>query len=56
MPKGGFRPGAGRKPIGPAPMKAINVTLSTDDIEALKRISPNLSEAIRTLIARHSHE
>jgi hypothetical protein len=56
MPKGGTRPGAGRKPIGTAPMKAINVTLTEADIAFLKSVDPNLSKAIRILIARHSHE
>jgi hypothetical protein len=59
MPKGGKRTGAGRKPIGPAPRSPrLTITLTEDDIAYLKAINPNLSAAVRLLIAqaRHSHE
>ena len=56
MPSGGLRPGAGRKPNGPAPLKPISIRLSAEDIASLKVINPNVSEAIRALIARHSKE
>ncbi len=56
-PRGGKRAGAGRKPIGPE-ARAIpkSVTLTALDIAYLASIDPNLSKAIRLLIARTRHE
>jgi hypothetical protein len=57
MPKGGKREGAGRKTLSSAPRTPTrSVTLTEGDIATLKAIDPNLSKAIRILIARHSHE
>jgi hypothetical protein len=57
MPKGGTRPGAGRKTLSSAPRTPTrSVTLTESDIAFLHSIDPNLSKAIRILIARHSHE
>jgi post-segregation antitoxin (ccd killing protein) len=57
MPKGGKRVGAGRKPIGPAPRAtAVSITLTAEDVEALRKVDANLSKAVRTLIARHAEE
>lgn len=53
--RGGKRPGAGRKTTVGANVR-ITVTLTPQDVEALKAISPNLSEAIRLLIARQSQD
>lgn len=44
-------PGGGRKPLAPGGLTSVSVTLSADDLEFLKRIDPNLSAAIRKLIA-----
>lgn len=52
MPKpkrGGKRPGAGR-PTTIGASERITLTLSPDDVAALKTISSNLSEAVRILI------
>ena len=55
MPKprrGGKREGAGR-PVTLGATMRITITVSPDDRKALEAISPNLSEAVRLLIAEH---
>lgn len=48
---GGKRAGAGKKPLGDAPMSRVTARLSKDDIAYLKTINPdNQSDAIRKLI------
>jgi len=55
--RGGKRAGAGRKPIGPeARALSKSVTLTAADIVYLLSLDPNLSKAIRLLIARARHE
>jgi hypothetical protein len=49
--RGGLRPGAGRPPRMNA-LQRVTLTLSVDDIGTLKAMSPNLSEAVRQLIAQ----
>jgi hypothetical protein len=46
---GGKRPGAGR-PVTIGASVRVTLTLTPDDVAALKSISPNLSEAVRSLI------
>jgi len=52
-PRGGKRAGAGRKPIGPGP-RALRrtITLTALDIAHLLLLDPNISRAVRLLIAR----
>lgn len=51
--RGGKRSGAGRRAISPAPRAPrITITLAQDDIDFLKAITPNLSAAVRHLIAQ----
>jgi len=51
--QGGKRAGAGRKPIGPeARALSKSVTLTAADIAHLLLLDPNISRAVRLLIAR----
>jgi hypothetical protein len=50
---GGKREGAGRKPIGPAPMVQVTVTLPPDVVARLRRLGGgNLSRGIRRVAER----
>lgn len=55
MSRGGFRPGAGRKPDGLAPKKKVSVSISQEATEALKNLAvmlsaKNQSQAVEFLI------
>lgn len=55
MTRGGKRAGAGRHP-SPERLIRKTFTLSRADIEFLRKISKNLSKAVRELIARQIQE
>ncbi len=48
---GGARPGAGRKPA-PEPVERHTITLYRSHAKRLRALDPNLSRAIRKLIAK----
>jgi|GEM_PF-1206152 len=50
LPRGGARPGAGRKPGRPEPLERHTITLYQTDAEYLRTLDGNLSRAIRKLV------
>lgn len=49
---GGARPGAGR-PTTVGASARITITITPSDLAELRRISPNVSEAVRLLLDEH---
>lgn len=49
--RGGARPGAGRKPVA-KPMERHTITVHPSDAKFLRSLDPNLSKAVRKLIAK----